>query len=71
MAAIVVKEDAMFCSNRRRVSKSAFKSQTGNNSFRLDGMKKKQLRRVLLWKTHKTVNNLSYLNVLLSWIKVG
>ena len=41
MAAIVVKEDATFCSNRRQVLKSAFKSQTGNNSFRLDGIKKK------------------------------
>ena len=50
-----------------------FKSHWG---LRSNGCKKKQgawesLWHILLWKTKKTVNNLSYLSVLLSWIELG
>ena len=37
---IVVKENAIFRSYGRRFLKSAFKNQTGHNSFRLDRIKK-------------------------------
>ena len=68
------KQNTMVCSYCRWLfkNKSAHGSQTSNKSFQLHGIKKKkQLRRIFLWKTNKTVNSVGYLGVLLPWIEVG
>ena len=52
------KENAMFCSYCRQFSKdkSAFGSEKGNNSFRLDGIKKHEIS-----EAHKTASCISFL----------
>ena len=52
------KENAMFCSYCRQFlkDKSAFGSEKGNNSFRLDGIKKHEIS-----EAHKTTSCISFL----------
>ena len=69
------KQNTMFCTYCRWFfkNKSAHGSQTSNKSFQLHGIKKnkKQLRRIFLWKTNKTVDSVGCLGALLPWIEAG